>query len=102
MRGHNRIGLALLVVGWVALLGATVATADVADRRLNRELRSALTQAEFTGRVEASLERRLGRAINPRLAGVGRMLWFDPITGLNNDNSCAGCHSCPARASIPP
>ena len=93
MRGHNRIGLALLVVGWVALLGATVATADAADRRLNRELRSALTQAEFTGRVEACLERRLGRAIKRRLAGVGRMLWFDPITGLNNDNSCAGCHS---------
>jgi cytochrome c peroxidase len=21
------------------------------------------------------------------------MLWFDPITGLNDDNACAGCHS---------
>ena len=21
------------------------------------------------------------------------MLWFDPFTGLNDDNTCAGCHS---------
>src|SRR6185503_4310277 len=24
---------------------------------------------------------------------LGRLLWFDTLTGLNNDNSCAGCHS---------
>jgi cytochrome c peroxidase len=27
------------------------------------------------------------------VADVGRLLWFDTLTGLNNDNSCAGCHS---------
>lgn len=31
--------------------------------------------------------------VDRRLADVGRMLWFDPITGLNDDNACAGCHS---------
>jgi cytochrome c peroxidase len=93
MQRHLLVGLALLALSWVALLGATVASADAADRRLDRELRAALGQAGFTGRVGVSLERRLGRALNPRLAEVGRMLWFDPITGLNDDNSCAGCHS---------
>jgi cytochrome c peroxidase len=24
---------------------------------------------------------------------VGRMLWFDTITGLHDDNTCGGCHS---------
>ncbi len=93
MRRHLSIGLALLALGWAALLGATVTEAHRGDQRLDRELQAALAQAGFTGRVGMSLEQRLGRALNPRLAEVGRMLWFDPITGLNNDNSCAGCHS---------
>ena len=29
---------------------------------------------------------------------LGRLLWFDTITGLNDDNTCAGCHS-PTPAS---
>ena len=28
-----------------------------------------------------------------RLADFGRLLWFDTITGLNDDNTCGGCHS---------
>ena len=32
-------------------------------------------------------------ADRPRLADTGRLLWFDTILGLNDDNSCAGCHS---------
>jgi cytochrome c peroxidase len=39
------------------------------------------------------LERRLGRPLDRRLANLGRLLWFDTITGLNDDNTCAGCHS---------
>jgi hypothetical protein len=45
------------------------------------------------GRIESTLERRIGHRLDPRLANVGRLLWFDTITGLNNDNTCAGCHS---------
>ena len=52
-----------------------------------------LRKAGFTGRIEATLERRLGHRIDPQLADIGRLLWFDTITGLNNDNTCAGCHS---------
>lgn len=60
---------------------------------LDRELETVLRQAGFTGKIESTLERRLGRRIDPELANVGRLLWFDTITGLNNDNTCAGCHS---------
>jgi cytochrome c peroxidase len=27
------------------------------------------------------------------VADIGRLLWFDTVSGLNGDNSCAGCHS---------
>jgi cytochrome c peroxidase len=61
--------------------------------RLDRELEAALKQAGFTGRIESTLEARLGRRIDPELAEIGRLLWFDTVTGLNDDNTCAGCHS---------
>jgi cytochrome c peroxidase len=60
---------------------------------LDDELRSVLRQAGFTGRIEATLEQRLGRRLDLRLADLGRNLWFDTLTGLNDDNGCAGCHS---------
>lgn len=56
-------------------------------------LRQMLASHGFTGRIASTLETRLGRAVDTKLADVGRMLWFDKIAGLNNDNSCAGCHS---------
>jgi cytochrome c peroxidase len=56
-------------------------------------LRDYLANLGFTGRVAQTLETRLGRKIDNQLANVGRQLWFDPIHGLNNDNTCAGCHS---------
>jgi cytochrome c peroxidase len=31
--------------------------------------------------------------LDRRQANVGRLLWFDTITGLNGDNACGGCHS---------
>lgn len=60
---------------------------------LDQALARVLRQAGFTGTIESTLEQRLGRPINPKLADIGRLLWFDTITGLNDDNSCAGCHS---------
>lgn len=61
--------------------------------QLDLELESVLHAAGFTGRVESTLEQRLRRRIDQQLADTGRMLWFDTLTGLNNDNTCAGCHS---------
>ena len=56
-------------------------------------LRSYLSRHGFTGRIGGAIETRLGRRIDQPLADLGRMLWFDPIQGLNDDNTCAGCHS---------
>jgi len=60
---------------------------------LDAELRAYLTTLGYTGRVGTALEVRLGRRVDQRLADIGRLLWFDPITGINDDNTCAGCHS---------
>src|SRR5687768_39492 len=56
---------------------------------LDAVLRSYLSSHAFTGRVAETIETRLGRRIDPQLADLGRMLWFDPIQGLNDDNTCA-------------
>jgi cytochrome c peroxidase len=64
---------------------------DPAD--LDATLRRYLAQLGYTGRIASTLEARLGRRLDRRLAEVGRMLWFDPITALHGDNACAGCHS---------
>ena len=60
---------------------------------LDAALRAYLTSHGFTGRIASTLESRLGRRINHPLADLGRQLWFDPIHGLNGDNTCGGCHS---------
>jgi len=56
-------------------------------------LRGYLAAQGYTGRVAQTLEARLGRPVDRRLADLGRLLWFDPIHGLNDDNTCGGCHS---------
>jgi len=60
---------------------------------LNQQLREILGKNQFTGRVESTLEKRLGRRIDPAKAELGRLLFFDKFVGLHGDNSCAGCHS---------
>jgi cytochrome c peroxidase len=60
---------------------------------LDVALSARLAELGFTGRVESTLEARLCRRIDRRLADLGRKLWFDPIQGLADDNACAGCHS---------
>ena len=60
---------------------------------LNQQLREILGRNQFTGRVESTLEQRLGRRIDPAKAELGRLLFFDKFVGLHGDNSCAGCHS---------
>jgi cytochrome c peroxidase len=95
MRRTLALGILLIFSMAVMLLNAArvSARAQHEGSSLDHVLRAALRTAGFTGQIEASLERRLVHRIDPRLAEVGRMLWFDSITGLNNDNSCAGCHS---------
>jgi cytochrome c peroxidase len=74
----------------VAPVAAALAT-ESGD--LDDALRSYLTSHGFTGHIASTLETRLGRRIDRQLADLGRQLWFDPIHGLNGDNTCGGCHS---------
>ena len=60
---------------------------------LDADLQTYLNTLGFTGRMANTLEARLGRRVDQQVAEVGRMLWFDPIGGLNDDNTCGGCHS---------
>src|SRR6266508_2228273 len=41
----------------------------------------------------STIAARLGRHVDPPLADIGRLLWFDTVIGLKGDNTCAGCHS---------
>jgi cytochrome c peroxidase len=70
------------------LIGATRA-----PRAIDVELMSRLHELGFTGSIAPTLERRLGRKLDPQLADLGRLLWFDTVGGLNGDNTCGGCHS---------
>ena len=63
---------------------------------LDHRLQKVLHDAGFTGRIQSSLEHRLHRNIDPKLADLGRLLFFDVAGGLHDDNTCAGCHS-PSR-----
>ena len=76
--------------------GPQMLAAHAAANPLDAELAEVLARHGFTGGIETTLETRLGRPIDPQLADLGRMLWFDTITGLADDNACAGCHS-PSR-----
>ncbi len=89
--------LACLIVAASALMTVPHAAAQISDAELDRRLVAALQREGFTGKIEMQLTQRLGRPLNPRAINLGRALWFDSITGLNDDNSCAGCHS-PTRA----
>lgn len=63
------------------------------DDGLNGRLAAVLKEAGFTGGIESTLESRLARRINPELADLGRLLWFDNAHSLHQDNTCGGCHS---------
>jgi cytochrome c peroxidase len=76
-----------------ALALSPPAHAEDSSGDLNPQLVQLLQRAGFTGRIQSSLETRLGRPVNPRLVRLGRDIFFDSITGLHNDNSCSGCHS---------
>jgi cytochrome c peroxidase len=66
------------------------------DASIDQRLSAVLRHHGFSGKIESTLEKRLGRKVDGRLAELGRNLFHDTIVGLNNDNSCAGCHSASA------
>ncbi|OYU75444.1 MAG: hypothetical protein CFE32_14285 [Alphaproteobacteria bacterium PA3] len=92
-------GLALALLSVAASVGAGPTDRTAPQARdghrdeLDAQLEIALRRAGFTGRIESTLVARLGRPIDPRLADLGRKLFFDPVGGLHNDNTCAGCHA---------
>ena len=95
---HISLALAATLVAALAGLlvtstGFAQGTARLDEASLDRRLAAVLHEHGFSGRVEETLAKRLGRPVDRRLADLGRLLWFDTITGLNNDNTCAGCHS---------
>jgi cytochrome c peroxidase len=75
------------------LLAQVLSVSGAQPNPLDQQLAARLQELGFTGKIAATLEQRLGRAVDPARANLGRLLWFDTISGLNNDNSCAGCHS---------
>jgi cytochrome c peroxidase len=85
--------VAFAVVTAFAVGLASLAYGSARDRSLDGRLAHRLQELGFTGRVESTLTSRLGRPVDRQLADTGRLLWFDTVTGLNDDNSCAGCHS---------
>src|SRR5262249_28399106 len=97
-RTKEGFGLVLLMrstatvgaVVFILLAGSHLAHAQ---EDLDSTLAAVLNQAGFTGSIEATLEGRLGRKIDKKLANLGRLLWFDNAGGLHSDNTCGGCHS---------
>src|SRR6187397_949521 len=85
------IGAAVLLC--VSLLMSSVIASEPQNSKLDAELSAALATAGFTGRIESTLEHRLGRPVDRRLAELGRLLFFDKAAALRGDNACAGCHS---------
>src|SRR5215831_15453797 len=85
--------LALMSVGVVILTPRTSASSG--DSALNDQLSAVLSQHGFTGRIGSTLEQRLGRKIDNQLADLGRLAFHDSLLGLNDDNSCSGCHAAP-------
>ncbi len=77
----------------LALVSGPLAADDVNPVDLDAQLAAVLRSAGFTGTIQSQLVPRLGRPLDPRLAALGNALFFDTITGLHDDNTCAGCHA---------
>jgi len=80
--------ICIVVISILLLSTFVVSSATVDD-----QLAAVLAQHRFTGRIESTLEPRLGRKLDNQLVDLGRLLFFDTVGGLNNDNNCSGCHS---------
>jgi len=85
--------MTLVLTATCVVMGAPQSHSGSGDDALDQKLSVRLKEVGFSGRIDATLEQRMGRHVDHRLANVGRLLWFDTITGLNSDNTCGGCHS---------
>lgn len=83
----------LLLIAGVVCIGSSSLMLSAAENDLDEQLQKVLRKASFKGTVGSSIEKRLGRPIDPKLADLGRLLWFDVAGGLHSDNTCGGCHS---------
>jgi len=79
----------------VKAYGASPDEGNSGNENLSGQLTAALSSMGFTGRIQSRLENLLGRPIDNRLADLGRLAFHDSLLGLNNDNSCSGCHAAP-------
>lgn len=77
----------------VVILLVLLSTLVVSSVTLDEQVSAVLAQHGFTGRIESTLERRLGHKLDNQLVDLGKLLFFDTVGGLNNDNNCSGCHS---------
>ena len=93
MTRTTKLLILLLSISGCALLLVTQRASAVANSELDEQLADVLARHQFTGRIGSTLEQRLGRKVDNQLADLGRLLFFDTIGGLNNDNNCSGCHS---------
>lgn len=83
-----------VTVGTIGLMVlANIGAVFSASPDIDQELKSQLASAGFQGKTQESLEKRLGRSLDPKLVEVGRLMFFDKMQGLHRDNSCAGCHA---------
>ena len=71
-----------LLTGFLLFSGAAAFGDDVKRGGVDDKLRIALKQAGFTGKIEATLQQRLRRPVDARLAELGRLLFFDTSGGL--------------------
>ncbi|MGB7207788.1 MAG: cytochrome c peroxidase [Pyrinomonadaceae bacterium] len=83
--------LVAMITFGVVILAPRVSASH--DNSLDDQLSEVLDAHGFTGRVGSTLEQRLGRRIDNQLADLGRLAFHDSLLGLNNDNSCSGCHA---------
>ena len=84
-----------LLIGALGCALLTLIPQSSADNggTLDQQLAAVLAQQGFTGRIDSTVEQRIGHHIDNQLADLGRLLFFDTVGGLNNDNNCSGCHS---------
>src|SRR5215469_10598864 len=89
--------ISTLPIAFACIAVSLVSSLARAGEDLDAQLYLALRRAGFTGTIQSQMVPALGRPLNPKLADLGRLLWFDKAGGLHDDNTCGGCHS-PSRA----
>lgn len=69
--------ISVLVLSTFAVSSAT--RNEQLGEQLDEQLAVVLAQHGFTGRIESTLEHRLGRKLDNQLTDLGRLLFFDTV-----------------------